>query len=63
MPCRVVTDRIFQRIEVVLIARPNSLIRPFMNRLSLKVKVLQAVTMYTSISRKLLGEQNFQKHR
>ena len=63
MPCRVVTDRIVQRIQVLLFARPNSLIRPFMNRLTLKVKALKTVTMYNSIWRKILGELYFQQHR
>ena len=55
--------RIVQRIEVFLFARSNSLIRPFLNRLTLKFKALQTVTMCNSIWPKIPGELNLQQHR
>jgi len=55
--------RIVQKIEVLLFATPNSIVRPFLNSLTLNVKALETVNMYNSIWRKVLGELNFQQHR
>ena len=55
--------RIVQRIEVLLFARPNSLIRPFWNSLTLKFKALQTITMCNSKWPKVPGELNLHQHR